>query len=425
MISTHSFFKLSVSALLIFSITGCGSESDTTDLAKAIQLDKLRSEGTIIESVAIVGDHKRLKAGETLQLSATGVDSNGDTRDITNELTWESSDPNIATVNGNGMLSAVSSTTANQGVVTIKGTTINDIYGEGEVSVSDVAVKDINLKKAASIGTDINTCIPAQITADINYVDGYISLNTTRGISFSVDDTSTARIDSDGILYTSAPESETTTITGKIANVLGELTITADPKNLNSIEIIANDEPTEQINLNVGDRFKVSANATLITQESNAVTINDTITWTQIDTSYIGITNEGENKGTLLALKPGVTQLIGSCGSKQKIASIEVSGNDDLNNLQINDGSTLLTMAPLGSINLKLTANNSTGTSSLNVTEFADWSINGSSLVNSELINIGTENTVYRLTSNNNDVGSFIISATYDDQRSSIQINIE
>lgn len=425
MISTHSFFKLSVSALLIFSITGCGSESDTTDLAKAIQLDKLRSEGTIIESVTIVGDHKRLKAGETLQLSATGVDSNGDTRDITNELTWESSNPNIATVNGNGMLSAVSSTTANQGVVTIKGTTINDIYGEGEVSVSDVAVKDINLKKAASIDSDINTCIPAQITADINYVDGYTSLNTTRGISFSVDDTSTARIDSDGILYTSAPESETTTVTGKIANVLGELTITADPKNLNSIEIIANDEPTEQINLNVGDRFKVSANATLITQESNAVTINDTITWTQIDTSYIGITNEGENKGTLLALKPGVTQLIGSCGPKQKIASIEVSGNDDLNNLQINDGSTLLTMTPLGSINLKLTANNSTGTSSLNVTEFADWSLNGSNLVNSELINIGTENTVYRLTSNNNDVGSFIISATYDDQRSSIQINIE
>ena len=88
MINTHSFFKLSVTALFIISVTGCGSESDTTDLAKAIQLDKLRSEGTIIESVKIVGDQQRLKPGETLQLSATGIDSNGDKRDITSELTW-------------------------------------------------------------------------------------------------------------------------------------------------------------------------------------------------------------------------------------------------------------------------------------------------------------------------------------------------
>ena len=423
MINIHSFFKLSVTALFIISVTGCGSESDTTDLAKAIQLDKLRSEGTIIESVKIVGDQQRLKPGETLQLSATGIDSNGDTRDITSELTWESNDPTIATVNSNGVVNAVSSTTANQGPVSITGTTINDISGEGEVSVSDVAVTEINLKTAASNIDYINTCIPAQLSADLTYADGYTSLNTIRGLSFAVDNGSTATINSDGLLFTSAPDVEDTTITAKIDNVLGKLTVKADPKNLESIDILVNDEPTEEINLNIGDRIQVSAIASLVTQEPN--TINDTITWSQVGTRYIGITDEGENKGTLVALKSGETQLIGSCGNKQKIITVTVDGSDDLNDLQINDGSTALTMTPLGSINLTLTANGSDETSSVNVTEFADWSINGSSLVTTKLISTGTENAVYRLTSKTNSAGSFIVSATYDNQVSSVQVNIE
>ena len=146
MAKLHTLPKLSIIAVLLTSIVGCGSDSESADLVKAVTLEKLRTEGTIIESVTIENDQTRLRAGEKHQLSATGLDSNGETRNVTNELTWTSSNTDIATVSNSGLVTAVANLSANQGIITITGTTINDISGDGEMSISDEAVTSIQLK---------------------------------------------------------------------------------------------------------------------------------------------------------------------------------------------------------------------------------------------------------------------------------------
>lgn len=418
--------KSSIITILLTSIiiTGCGSENNSTELARAVNLESQRAKGTIIESVTIIGGHTRLRAGETHQLSATGVDSNNEVRDVTNELTWSSSDKNIAIINNNGLVTAVAATTVNQGIVTITGTTINDIHSEGEMSVSDSPAKTISLKLTSPETGSINTCISANIKGDVSYDDGYISLNTVKDMNFSLDGNTTATIDEDGTLYTSAPEIEHTIITSKVTNISGQLTVTADPINLEKLDILIDNKPTDLITLNIGERIQVNAQANLV-NETSTHNIDTTISWTQENNNYIGITTKGDNKGTIFALKPGVTQLIGTCGGKQTTTALEVKGETNLDTIQINDGSDPLTLAPLKSIKLTLTANYTTTPANLNVSEFANWSIYGSNLLNAELIDLGTNKASYNVTSTSNATGVAIVSVTYDGVTSSVHINIE
>ena len=416
--------KLSIIAVLLTSIVGCGSDSESADLVKAVTLEKLRTEGTIIESVTIENDQTRLRAGEKHQLSATGVDSNGETRNITNELTWSSSDTEVATVSSSGLVTAVANSSANQGVVTITGTTINDISGDGEMSISDEAVTSIQLKQASPETGNINTCISASINGDVTYADGYTSLNTVKDMSFALDDATTASIDSDGTLYTSSAEIETTSVTAKIGDITDQLTVTADPINLENIDVLVNGDSTDIITLNVGSRLQVNAQGNLVNEKS-AFDIDSTISWSVPNTNNVGITTEDSENVTLFALKPGVTQLIGTCGGKQQVVAVEVTGSATLDSIQINDGESPLTLVPLQTIDLTLTANYSTSPSSLNVTEFADWSLNGSDIVSAEIIDPGTNQALYRITSKSSANGTAIVSVTYDGLINNTQINIE
>ncbi|MBU1308077.1 MAG: Ig-like domain-containing protein [Gammaproteobacteria bacterium] len=423
-----NFQKLSFVAVLSIStlVTACGSDNNSDKLAKAVKLESERAKGTIIESVTIHGDSTRLKAGETHQLRASGVDSNNETRDITNELTWESSDTSIATVNNAGLVTAVANSDINQGIITITGTSINDISGEGEISVSDVAVKTISLKQVTPSSGNINTCIDAYISADVGYVDGYTSLNTTKDMSFSVDSDSSAVVTSDGALYTSAPQVESSTITARIGDIEGQLTVTADPVNLETLDVLFDDKVTRIITLNIGERINVNAQANLDpTVSTRQYQIDNSISWAQSDHRLIGITNSGENKGTILGLAQGVTTLIGSCGGKEAKATIEVKGQSTIDSIKINDGSDIITIAPSESIELILTANYSSTPGSINVSEFAQWNLNGSDLFDTELTGLGTDKASFKLTSSANNKGSAIISVIYDNIISSVRINIE
>ncbi|MCK8106445.1 Ig-like domain-containing protein [Pseudoalteromonas sp. 2CM41L] len=420
----HTSHKLSIISILLIAVTGCGSDTESTDLKKAVTLEELRTEGTIIESVTIINNQTRIRPGEQFQLKAMGIDSNGETRDVTDELTWSTSDPEVATVNSRGLVTAITNSPLDRGLITVTGTTINEISGEGQMSISDEAVSNIELKQASPEIGDINTCIEASISADITYSDGYISLNTIKDISFTLDDETSALIDNNGTLYTSSSEIENTSITANIGNISDTLIVTANPANLESIDILSDDTSKDIIKLNLGSRISVAAQANLINNPS-PFDIDNTIKWSTLDSYTVGVTKQGENKGTLLALKPGVTELVATCGGVYKTIAVQVEGDATLESIQINDAENPLTLSPLGTLDLTLTANYSDTSSSLNVSEFANWSVNGSTIANAELINIGTNQARYRLTSNSNSNGTVIVSVNYDGIVTSTQINIE
>ena len=414
---------LSISILSV-SLSACQSENDSEALARAVYLESQRAQGTIIESVTIIGGQTRLSPGETHQLSASGIDSNEDQRIITNELTWSSSDTSIATVNSRGLVTAVSSTTINNGIVTITGTTINDIYGEGEMSVSDVKVDGITLMQKTPESGDIVTCIDASFKADVSYEDGYLSLNTIKDMTFSLNDESSATINEAGILSTSNNAAEAITIEAKIDNITDQLSVIADPSNLDVINTFVDDTMSTLITMSVGERIKVNAQARIVADDTE-YNIDNNITWLPDDAAIFGVTNTDENKGSMFALKPGVTELIGTCGDKSSNIIIDIQGAADIDDIIINDGASTIALAANQYVDLILTANYSTTPSSLNVSEYATWDTFDNNLVSAELVYTGTNAAKYRITSTSSDTGIAIISVTYDDITTRVDIVVE
>ena len=389
-------------------LCGCDSDNNSAELARAVELESLRANGTIIEEIEITNAQTRLRAGETHQLIAVGIDSNGDSRDVTTELeAWSSSDESIATVDSNGLVTGVATSTANQGKVTITATTINGIDSSADISISDVNVSAINLKQKSPATGNIQTCIEASIHGDVTYEDGYVSLNTIKYMAFSVNEQSSSIINNDGILYTSSEVLENITVTATINNIDAQLSVIADPSNLASVDILVANDIASSFSLNLGQRIQVNAQAQLLdTISAEIYNIDQSIQWQQRDAGYTGITNEGVNKGTVLGLKQGFTELIATCGGKQAIAVVEINGDANLQNIEINNGEESIVMAPESSTSLTLTANYDDTPNSLNVSEFASWQVSDNNIISLELISAGLSRAYYRVTSKSSSDGS-------------------
>lgn len=407
-------------------ILGCDSDNNAKALAKAVELESQRAKGTIIESVTIIGATTRLKVGETHQLSALGIDTNLDERDVTTELKWSSSDTNIATVTNKGLVTAIANSTELQGIVTITGTTINDIFAQGELSVSDEQVSALTLKQINPSSGDINTCIDAIIVADVTYQDNYTSLNVTKDITFSVDADTTASIDSLGVLRTSNSEIENTTITGTVNSISNQLNVTSNPKNLDSIDVMLAEEKVNIIPLNVGDRVTIKSQANVDSSVSDdPISIDNNVTWQSKDQSLAGLTLSGTKKGSLLALKPGVTEVYATCGGVVGAATLEIKGDATLDSLMINQGEESITFNAKESIEITVMAQFEEATSDLNVTEFSTLKFSENDLLTSELLSTGTGTAKYKVKSTSSTTGEVILTVSYDGKTSVVKLIIE
>lgn len=76
------------------------------DLTSPIQF-KVTSGSAVLTSISIEPMTATIPAGLLIPLKATGHYSNGSTQDITKQVTWVSSDPNILTVDNDGLVTAV------------------------------------------------------------------------------------------------------------------------------------------------------------------------------------------------------------------------------------------------------------------------------------------------------------------------------
>lgn len=419
-------FAYSICLASSIVISGCDSDNNSEALAKAVKLESQRAKGTIIETVTIIGATTRLKVGETHQLGALGIDTNNDERDVTAELVWSSSDTSIATVNSKGLVTAVANSLEPQGKVIITGTTINDIFAQGEMSVSDEIISSLILRQSNPTTGDINTCIDANIVADVTYKDEYTSLNVTKDISFSVDENSSATIVSGGILHTSSSEIEKTIVTGKVNNISNQISVVSDPKNLETIDVLVSDKVVSIITLNVGDRIKLQSQANLVSTVSETpINIDNNIILEAKDSDLAGITLNGITKGSLLALKPGITQVYVTCGGVQGNATLEIKGDATLDTLLINEGEESITLKAKSSVEIAITAQFKETTSDLNVTEFSELAFSDNELLTSELISTGTGTAKYKVTSTSSSTGEVILTVSYDGKSSVVKLIIE
>jgi len=215
-------------------------------------------------------------------------------------------------------------------------------------------------------------------------------------------------------------------VTGTVNNVSNQLAVISNPKNLETINVVVDEKEVSIITFNVGDRIKVQSQANLLSTVSAApVNIDNNISWQTKNDALAGITLDGETKGSLLALKPGVTEIYATCGGVQGSATLEIKGDATLDNLLINEGEESIIFKAKEYIEITVTAQFEETTSDLNVTEFSDLSFSDNDLIISELTFTGTNTAKYKVTSTSSTTGEVILTITYDGKSSVVKLIIE
>ncbi|MGB7555683.1 MAG: Ig-like domain-containing protein [Candidatus Korobacteraceae bacterium] len=172
------------------------------------------SSDTII-SIALSPASAQIMPTGTQQFTATGTFGNNSVRDVTSQVTWISSAPNIATISAAGLATGVALGTAN---ITAKSGSVTS-----PASVLTVSSKTI---KSISVSPQNQSLIAGsqqQYTATASYSDGSFG-DVTSSVTWNSSSTAVATISSSGLA--TAISSGTTTITAALSGVIGTATLT-------------------------------------------------------------------------------------------------------------------------------------------------------------------------------------------------------
>jgi hypothetical protein len=157
-------------------LSSCGGFFPSADTIVSISLSPA--------SAIILPDH-------TQQFTATGTLGNNTNSDVTSQVTWTSSAPNVATISSSGLATAVA-----LGTATITATS-GSLIGTAGLTVSSKTITSITISPAdASIS--LSAGLQQQFTATATFSDGSIGDVTTTAV-WSSSNPSVATISSAGL----------------------------------------------------------------------------------------------------------------------------------------------------------------------------------------------------------------------------------
>jgi trimeric autotransporter adhesin len=180
--------------------------------------------GAALSAISISGAAS-LGAGASEQLAAQGTYTDGTTQNVTTQVTWQSSDPTVATVDSGGLLHSLKA-----GTVTITAT-MNSVSGTASVTVVSVALTSINVgvpnPSLASGGTE-------QLTATGVYSDNS-TVSLTSQVAWQSSDPTVAAVSGNGVL--TALKSGNVTVTATLNSISGTAGVVVNAPTLLSIAV--------------------------------------------------------------------------------------------------------------------------------------------------------------------------------------------
>lgn len=246
-----------------------------------------------LSSISVSGGAS-LTAGTTEQLAAQGTYTDKSTQSISNQVTWQSSDATVASVNSSGMLTAVKA-----GSVTVTAS-MNSISGTAGVTVSAASV----------VLTAINVGVPSpslaagsteQLTATGVYSDNSTQSLTSQ-VAWSSSDTTVGSVSAAGVLTGVKAGSVTLTATLGAISGAGSVSVTAPA--LSSITV-----SPAAFSIASGQNKQLSATGFYVNGTSQDVTSQ--VTWTSLNTASATVSSSGLVSG-VSAGSANITANIGS-----------------------------------------------------------------------------------------------------------------
>jgi len=254
-----------------------------------------------LSSVAVTPAAPTLQKGATQAFTATGTFSDGSTADLSNRVSWSSSDTTVATISPAGLASALA-----PGTTTISATTVS---ASASTTVT-VAVPTLSSIAVTPAGATIRPGASQAFTATGTFSDGSTAGLTT--VTWSSSDTSVATVSSGGKVK--AVRVGTATITATKGPLSGSATLTvANPATLSSITVTP-----ANASLARGTTQKFTATGTY--SDGSTADLSAKVAWSSSDRSVATIASGGRAK----AIGLGTTTITATAGSLSGSAALTV-----------------------------------------------------------------------------------------------------
>lgn len=267
----------------------------------------------LLESIAITPSTPSVAKGLTQQFTSMGTYTDGSDIDITNTVTWNSTDTGVATINSTGLATGLSAGSS-------------DVYASLSGITSTSETLTITSAELVSIAitpgaASIPQASAQQFTATGSYTDASTS-DLTNVASWQSSNLSTATISSSGLANSLVAGS--TSVTAEYNSVTSPAVIlTVTSASLLSIAVTP-DQPS------INDLQSQVFTATGTYDDASMVDITDIVTWASDDTGTATISASG---GTADAVAYGTAQITatldainGSTDLQVTLSSIPVCG---------------------------------------------------------------------------------------------------
>ncbi len=254
-------------AVFISQLTACGGSSPQPPVP-------------VLKSVQVFPATSTINIGQTQQFTAWGTDSNGLSQEISNQVTWSSSNQAVATISSSGFALGNS-----QGSSTISAT-FNSVTGTATLGVAatltSLTITPVN--PSIAISTSL------QLTATGIFSDGSTQ-DLTASASWTSSSGAIATVSSSGLLTGTGVGSAT--ITATQAGVSGTITVTVTPAVLTSITITPPDSPIAK-----GTSERLTANG--IFSDGTTQDLTAFVTWASSAGSIATVSNTAGSQGLVM-----------------------------------------------------------------------------------------------------------------------------
>lgn len=171
-----------------------------------------------LTSIAVSPASASVAAGLTTQLTATGTYTDGSTADVTNDATWASDTPSVATVSdasgSKGLVTGVA-----QGAATVSAS-VGSVSGSSSVTVTAAVAQSLTVSPSSASVARRHT---VQLTATLHYSDGSTA-DVSSTATWSSSNVRIAAVSSTGLVTGKKPG--TVTITATASGFSGTSTVT-------------------------------------------------------------------------------------------------------------------------------------------------------------------------------------------------------
>ena len=253
-----------------------------------------------LTSIAVTPPTPSNALGTARQFVATGTFSNATTQDLSNQVTWGSDTPSVATVSNAGL-----ATTLAVGTTVVRATS-GAVSGSTVLTVTDAVL--------VSLSVTPPTPSIARLTTLFMHVTGTYTNNTTQDLTaqaaWTSSNVSVATVSntagSQGLV--TGTGAGTSTITATVSGISGATLLTVTGAALQSINITPN---TPTVAKGIVQPF------TAIGTYDNSTTqdLTTLVTWTSSDTTKAVISNTPGSQGVASTVNAGTTDITATYGS--------------------------------------------------------------------------------------------------------------